>query len=74
MKLRYVLTRILEEFEHTARRFVCNGSLAFHLIFPCSIPSCNLVFRLDQNQSGLVQYLKYLFCFALIQFLADLQF
>lgn len=61
-----MLTRLLEEFEHIARGFVCNGSLALHLVFPCSISSSNLVFGLDQNQSRLLQDLKYLLCFALI--------
>lgn len=68
-----LLTRFLQELEHAARRPVGDGSLSLHLVLPHRIPSGDLVFGLDQNQSGLVQKLENLLCLPFIQLFADLQ-
>lgn len=69
-----VLTGFPQQLKHAARRFVGDGSLSLHLVFPHSIPGGDLVFGLNQNQSGLVQELEDLLGLPLIQFLANLEF
>lgn len=68
------LTRFLQQLEHAARGFIGDGSLSLQLVFPDTIPSGDLVFGLDQNQSGLVHQFKNLLRLSLIQLLTDLQF
>lgn len=65
------LTGFLQEPEHAARGFVGDGSLALHLVFPHGIPGSDLVFGLNQNQSGLVREFEDLLRLALVQLLAD---
>lgn len=65
------LTGFLQEPEHAARGFVGDGSLALHLVLPDGVPGSDLVFGLDQNQSGLVRQLEDLLCLAFVQLLAE---
>lgn len=65
------LTGFLQESEHAACGFVGDGSFALHLVLPHGVPGSDLVFGLNQNQSGLVRELEDLLRFALVQLLAD---
>lgn len=67
------LTCLLQQLEDAAGRLVGYCSLAFHLILSDRVSRRDLVLRLYQNMTRLIQELENLLGFSLVQFLAKFQ-